>query len=97
MFHKITEFKEWLNETKHLIEMNYDGNENEFDRCMKVTKRSRNFFKEAMRREDYYRNSMMLSGVCRMLTEGYLTLDDLKELSQELQTSIKLMAGKNDS
>lgn len=36
---------------------------------MKVTKRSRDYFKEAMRREDYYRNSMIEFGVENLLVE----------------------------
>ena len=62
--------EEWLKETSELINKEYDGDENAFDRCMKVTKRSRDYFKEAMRREDYYRNTMMLtktSCLCRGL------------------------------
>jgi uncharacterized protein YggL (DUF469 family) len=59
---------------------------------MKVTKRSRDYFKEAMRREDYYRNTMMLSGTAALLAEGYLTLDDIKECREEVQAAIRLWA-----
>ena len=51
-----------LKDSSELINKEYGDDENAFDRCMEVTKRSRDYFKEAMRREDYYRNTMMLSG-----------------------------------
>ena len=54
--------EEWLKEAAALINRQYDGEENAFDRCMEVTKRSRDYYKEAVRREDYYRNTMLLSG-----------------------------------
>lgn len=62
--------EEWLKETSELINKEYGDDENAFDRCMEVTKRSRDYFKEAMRREDYYRNTMMLSGAGVLLAEG---------------------------
>lgn len=68
--------EEWLLETKQLIEKSYND-ENAFDRCMEVTKRSRNFFKEAMQREEYYKTSQMLTGASVLLAEGYLSEDDL--------------------
>lgn len=55
---------------------------------MKVTKRSRDYFKEAMRREDYYRNSMIEFGVENLLVEGYLTEQDFVECREELRTQI---------
>ena len=84
--------EEWLKETIELINKEYDGDENAFDRCMEVTKRSRDYFKEAMRREDYYRNTMMLSGTAALLAEGYLTLDDIEECRDEVQAAIRLWA-----
>ena len=84
--------EEWLRQTKELIDRPYDGEENAFDRCMEVTKRSRDYFKEAMRREDFYNNTMLLSGAGALLSEGYLTHDDLAELQPELQAAIRLWA-----
>ena len=66
--------EEWLKETAELINKEYGEDENAFDRCMEVTKRSRDYFKEAMQREDYYRNQMLLMGVNELLTNGYLTI-----------------------
>lgn len=84
--------EEWLKETRELINKEYDENENAFDRCMEVTKRSRDYFKEAMQREDYYRNTMMLSGAGVLLAEGYLTLEDISECRGEVQSAIRLWA-----
>ena len=55
--------EEWLKETSELINKEYGDDENAFDRCMEVTKRSRDYFKEAMRREDYYRNTILTSSM----------------------------------
>lgn len=81
--------EQWLNETSQLINKEYDDQENAFDRCMEITKRSRDFYSEAMRRENYYSNSMMLSGAGVLLTDGYLTSDDLAECSDEVQAAIR--------
>lgn len=40
---------------------------------MTVTDKSRKFYKEAMRMEDYYRNSMLTIGLANLLHDGYLT------------------------
>ena len=80
--------EEWLKETSELINKEYGDDENAFDRCMEVTKRSRDYFKEAMRREDYYRNTMIEIGVESLLIEGYLTEQDFMECREELRTYI---------
>ena len=84
--------EEWLKETRELVNKEYDEDENAFDRCMEVTKRSHTFYKEAMRLEDYYRNTMMVSGAGMLLSEGYLTLDDIKDCREELQAAIRFWA-----
>jgi hypothetical protein len=81
--------EEWLKETSDLINKEYGENENAFDRCMEVTKRSRDYFKESMQREDYYRNSMMEIGVATLLREGYLTPDDLSDCREEVREEFK--------
>ena len=88
--------EEWLKDTSELINKEYGDDENAFDRCMEVTKRSRDYFKEAKRREDYYCNTMMLSGTGVLLAEGYLTLEDIKDCREEVQTSIKFWARMDD-
>ena len=88
--------EEWLKETATLINKEYDGDENAFDRCMEITKRSHNYYKEAMRREDYYRNSMLLSGAGELLANGYISMDDIKDCSPEVQAAIRLWARLDD-
>ena len=81
--------EEWLKETGDLINKEYGEDENAFDRCMEMTKRSRDYFKEAIRREEYYCNTMMLSGAGVLLAEGYLAVEDLKDCREEVQTAIR--------
>ena len=83
---------QWIQEMKDLLDSDIPESENVFDRCMEVTKRSRNFFKEAMRREDYYRNTMLLNGAAELLHSGYLTMEDLKPLPEEVQATIRFWA-----
>jgi len=85
--------EEWLKETSELINKEYGDDENAFDRCMEVTKRSRDYYKEAIERENYYRNTMIELGVYVLLKEGYLTFDDLSELRPEVQSDIKQRIG----
>ena len=84
--------EEWLKETSELINREYDKDENAFDRCMEVTKRSHKYFKEAMELEDFYRNTMLLNGAGVLLAEGYLTLEDIEECREEVQAAIRLWA-----
>lgn len=88
--------EEWLKETAALINRQYEGEENAFDRCMEVTKRSRDYYKEAVRREDYYRNTMLLSGAGELLANGYITMDDIGVCRPEVQAAIRLWARLDD-
>ncbi|MBR5638257.1 MAG: hypothetical protein IKW83_00695 [Muribaculaceae bacterium] len=84
--------EQWLEETNKIISKEYDEKENAFDRCMEITLRSKKFYKEAMRREDYYRTSMLLIGAANLLVEGYLTADDFEECSEEVTKKVLLLA-----
>lgn len=88
--------EEWLKETAALINRQYEGEENAFDRCMEVTKRSRDYYKEAVRREDYYRNTMLLSGAGELLANGYITMDDINACRSDVQAAIRLWARLDD-
>ena len=55
---------------------------------MEVTKRSRDYYKEAMEREDYYRNSKIEIGVGSLFSQEYLTEQDFVECREELRTYI---------
>jgi len=81
--------KEWLEQTDKLINKEFDNQENEFDRCMEITNRSRVFYKEAMMRENYYRTQMMLSGAADLLANGYISMDDIADCREEIQSAIK--------
>lgn len=81
--------KEWLEQTDKLINKEYDNHENAFDRCMEIAKRSNVFYKEAMMRENYYRTQMMLSGAAALLAQGYISLDDIADCREEIQSAIK--------
>ena len=70
------------------INKEYVDDENAFDRCMEVTKRSRDFFKEAMSREDYYRNTMIELSIENLLFEGYLSESVFAGCREELRTYI---------
>ncbi|MCR5043306.1 MAG: hypothetical protein K6A93_04105 [Bacteroidaceae bacterium] len=80
--------KEWLAETSSLINKEFGEDENAFDRCMEVTKRSKHYFKEAMARENFYRNSFIEIGIENLLNEGYLTEEDFSECRKELSDYI---------
>lgn len=84
--------EQWLKETRELADKPYEENENAFDRCMEITKRSRDFFKEAMRREEYYNNTRLVSGTGFLLAEGYLTMEDITPCREELKAAILLWA-----
>ena len=62
--------EEWLAETSALISKEYVDDENAFDRCLEVTKRSRDFFKEAMRR-DSGASSAIKEHACRRTISLY--------------------------
>ena len=76
---------EWLNQLKELLNQPFSDNENEFDRSMAITDKSRKFYKEAMKMEDYYRNSVLHFSILNLFFDGYITWDDLSQLSEELQ------------
>ena len=80
---------EWLEQTDKLINKEYDNQENAFDRCMEIAKRSSDFYKEAMKREYYYRTQMMLSGVAALLAQGYISMDDIADCREEIKSAIK--------
>lgn len=48
--------QEWQNEIAALINSPYPDDSNAFDRSMEITKRARDFYKEAMRMEEFFIN-----------------------------------------
>ena len=80
---------EWLEQTDKLINKEFNNQENAFDRCMEIAKRSSDFYKEAMKRENYYRTQMMLSGAAALLAQGYISMDDIADCREEIKSTIK--------
>ena len=80
--------EEWLRELRQILDKPYNDDENSFDRCMEITKASRDFYKEAMGNENYYRNTMLTIGVANHLRDGYISRDDLSSLSEDLRNRL---------
>lgn len=84
----------WLDETVELIQKPYDG-DNPWDRSMQITKRSRDYFKEAMRREDsLYRNDWLLFSVAALFNEGNLTIEDIQPFGEGVTAAVLLIASR---
>ena len=85
---------EWQEELKALLDAPFAEDENEFSRSMQITDMARKFYKEAKTMEDYYRTSWIESGIVYLLIEGYLSLEELSGLPEELkiyfQSSLKM-------
>lgn len=81
---------EWHSEMRILLDRPFDSKiGNEFDRSMMITDKARKFYKEAMRMEEYYRNSMMVIGLLNLYEDGYLTSEDIATLPDELKEWIE--------
>lgn len=85
---------QWQQEMRDLLDSPLEEGSNEFDRSMLITAESRKFYKEAMKMEDYYRNSMLIPGLACLYQDGYLTSDDLAELPERLQQTIHFLVEK---
>lgn len=86
--------QKWLDETVALIQEPYDG-DNAWDRSMQITKRSREYFKETMRREDtLYRNDWLLFSVAALLNEGNLTIEDIQLFGEDITAAVMLIASR---
>lgn len=77
---------EWQEELKALLEAPFTEDENEFSRSVKITDMARKFYKEAMNMEDFYRSSWIEIGIISLIRGGYLSIEELSELPEELQT-----------
>ena len=81
---------EWHGEIRDLLDRPHDSEIfNEFDRSMMITDKARKFYKEAMQLEDYYRNSLLPSGLVILFRDGYLTADDIATLPDWLRDWIE--------
>lgn len=84
----------WQNGIAVLIQSPYAENENSFDRSMEITRRAKNFYKEAMRLEELYDKFLLPSGIAMFLKEGNLSTEDLKDLPKETQNHLLYKAKK---
>ena len=79
----------WLKETRDIIIQGMDAGENEFDLSMHITRRSKDFFKEAMDLEDYYRTSWIEDGLRFLYRRGFLNDEDISVLPSEIVEGIR--------
>ena len=82
---------QWQQELRKLLDKPFAENNNEYDRSMQITAKARNFYKEAMELEEYYRNSMLLIGLANLYYRHLITDDDLAELSETVRQAILLI------
>ncbi len=82
---------EWQQELRKLLDKPFDDGSNEYDRSLQITNKARKFYKEAMEMEDFYRNTMLLTGLANLYYHKHITDDDLAELSEEVQQAIHLL------
>ncbi len=82
---------QWQEEMRDLLDKPYNKGENEYDRNMQITGKSREFYKEAMEMEDYYRGSQMIFGLAQLYHGQYLTDEDLEPLSEEAIASVRFL------
>lgn len=85
--------QEWQNEIAAIINSPYTEGNNAFDRSMEITQRARDFHKEAMQMEEFYRNSQLDIAIVALLREGYLTKADLTELPLDRTETLLAKAG----
>lgn len=83
--------EEWQKELATIISKPYHTEKNAFDRSMEITKMSKDFFKEAMRLEDYYDTRMIPIGIIALLRNGNLDKEDLSKLSEGAQEEISTL------
>ena len=81
---------EWLRGLKELLDSPFEEGSNEFERTMDITKRSRDFYKEAMRMEDYYNSSKIFFGILNLYNDGYLIEEEISTLPERIQQAIKI-------
>jgi len=84
---------QWQMELRELLDKPFDEDSNEFDRSMEITDNARKFFKEAMKMEEYYRNSQLVVGLASLYQDHHITDEDIAELTGDIQQTIRLILG----
>ena len=81
---------EWHSEMRALLDRPFDSEiGNEYDRSMMITDKARKFYKEAMQMEDFYNNTMLLTGLGHLYLRGYLTAEDITCLPDDLRHCVE--------
>lgn len=75
---------EWLKEIRDMIDRRLKNGDNEFSISMDVTKSSKDFFKEAIKMEDYYRTRWIEFGLRYLYYNHYLTDEEISVLPPEI-------------
>ncbi len=81
---------QWQNELRMLLDKPFGEDGNEFNRSMQITKEVRQFYKEAMRMEEFYRNSQLMNGLSYLYCEEHLTDEDLAFLPKNIADKVRL-------
>ncbi|MCD8385561.1 MAG: hypothetical protein LUD17_01580 [Bacteroidales bacterium] len=79
---------QWIDGINDFTHRPYAEDENAFDRSMTITKMSKDFFREAMEMEEFYRSSENLMGIVSLMNRGFLFTFDLNSLSPEARQTI---------
>lgn len=82
---------QWQQELRVLLDKPLPEGSNEFDRSLEITNIARNFYKEAMKMEDYYRNNLMASGLANLYEDNHITDDDIAELPEDIRQTMRLI------
>jgi len=82
---------QWQNELRELLDKPFEEGSNEFERSLEITDNARKFFKEAMKMEEYYRNSQLVGGLACLYQDHHITDEDIAELTGDIQQTMRLM------
>ncbi len=85
---------QWQEEMRKLLDKPLSEKCNEYDRSMQITDKSRKFYKEAMEMEDYYRPTMLLTGLAALYLHKHITDEDLSPLSDEVKQAIAVLLSR---
>lgn len=82
----------WQDGIAALIQSPYSEDENAYSRSLEITQRAKDFYKEAMRLENFYDKTLLASGIAMFLADGNLKEEDLNELPTETQKHLLFKA-----
>lgn len=80
---------QWHDELRELLNKPYGEDGNEYDRSLEITDNARKFFKEAMKMEEYYRNSQLVVGLACLYQDKHISEDDMDSLPENVVQAVK--------